>query len=43
LLVSEPDPKQAPDASQKSIKNFYKTINLFYKNQDWQTTHKIKK
>jgi len=32
-MVSKPNPKQAPDASQKSIKIFYKTIKLFYNNQ----------
>jgi hypothetical protein len=32
-MVLEPDPKQAPDASQQNIKIFYKTIKLFYNNQ----------
>jgi len=41
-MVSEPDPKQAPDASQQNIKSFYKTVKLFYNNQGWHPTNKIK-
>jgi hypothetical protein len=41
-MVSEPDPKQTPDANQQNIKSFYKTIKLFYNNQGWHLTNKIK-
>jgi hypothetical protein len=41
-MVSEQYPKQAPDTSQQNIKSFYKTIKLFYNNQGWHPTNKVK-